>query len=220
MLTLPEELLLLSLDEQGNTASACATSLPYGLAGAALLDLRLMGKVQLDEGPVTILDPTPTGEPVLDAVLFAVYGHRKPLTLQKWVMQMTGKVPDLRGQALSRLIERGILREEEGRILWIFPSRKYPEVDGRPEASVVDRIRQAAAQFGQTDDRTRALMGLMKTCGLTGEVFDKSQRKAVDGLIEAMMADGDTGDVAKAVKSASDAAMAAIMVAASASASC
>src|SRR5438046_2234502 len=87
--------LLLALDDQtGRVFSRAVPSIPAGLAGACLLDLAVRERVALREasaagpawwqrltsGPrrLVAVDPTPTGDPLLDDVLASIAATYKP----------------------------------------------------------------------------------------------------------------------------------------------
>ncbi|WP_299036415.1 GPP34 family phosphoprotein [uncultured Pseudokineococcus sp.] len=178
-LTLPEELLLLVYDdEKGSTWS---TTLDVGLGGAVQVDLSLRGRVDVRDGDLVVLDATPTGEPVLDAALAEVAAGARPKPPKRWLTAL-GK--DARAASLERLVERGVLRREEGRVLGLFPRTRYPEADGGPEARVRQRLHDAVVVGTTPDARTAALASLVRALRLRGEVFRGEDRRATDRRLE------------------------------------
>ena len=66
MLTLSDELFLLSLEDKKNGVGFSRSfELPYAMAGAVLLELSLMGKIRLEGKRVIMLNATPTGSELL-----------------------------------------------------------------------------------------------------------------------------------------------------------
>ena len=66
---LAEELLLLAYDDETGKATMPRISLDLGMAAAVLVELALAGRVAYADGNLAVVDPTPTGEPIADAVL-------------------------------------------------------------------------------------------------------------------------------------------------------
>ena len=87
VMLLAEDLLLLVTDDGSGQLSAPAAQVDAGLAGANLVELALMNKVDLSAegeagkpGRIIVKDPSPAGDDVLDAALeiLAANQGRKP----------------------------------------------------------------------------------------------------------------------------------------------
>src|SRR6185312_10804577 len=73
MLTCAEELLLLAHDEKsGQFANLQDLLMNTALAGAALMDLALINRIDTDLRSLVVLDRKPTGEKILDFALNAI----------------------------------------------------------------------------------------------------------------------------------------------------
>jgi Golgi phosphoprotein 3 (GPP34) len=207
--SLPEELVLIATHEDGSLDSNAWSSLDNGIAGARLLDLALAGRIALDDGKLRIADPTPTGEPLADEALAAIEASEKPRDAKHWVGKLAkGSV---RKRVLEGLGERGVLAAERGKFLGLIPRTRHVEVDPAPEREARARVR--AAVLGEDpapDARTVALASLLKATGLTGEVFERSERKQAKKRIGELAAPDEVG---AAVKSVTDATTAAVTVA-------
>jgi len=209
-LTLPEELLLLVYDdERGSTWS---TSLETGLGGAVQLDLSLRGRVDVRDGDLVVLDGTPTGEPVLDAALAEVAATSRPKPPKRWLGAL-GK--DARAASLERLVDRGVLRREDDRVLGLFARTRYPEADGGPEDRVRQRLHDAVVVGTTPDARTAALASLVRALRLRGEVFRGQDRRATDRRLEEL-SEGDWAGAA-VKRSLDEVMMTTVMVATAAS---
>src|SRR5512144_686471 len=113
-----EDLLLLLTDDVSGRLSVAAGPVDVGLAGANLLELTLMNRVDLsgeaDEGKpgrVVVRDPAPTGDAVLDTALQVLAAHpgKKPSAV------LTPLSRHLRRTLYERLADAGVVRAEEGR---------------------------------------------------------------------------------------------------------
>ena len=144
MLTFAEEILLLRLDDEGEFLPVSESAMECVLVGAVLMDLSFARRVDTEPGRLLVIDSAPTGNPTLDRVLgrvadLGVGGARRDT---KAVVEMLSgsEASVIREEALSSLVERGILERVDERLLWVFRSRRYPVVDGQAEREVKLRI--------------------------------------------------------------------------------
>ena len=178
-LSLPEELLLLSTDnESGHAVCSASTALPFGLAGAALIELALAGHVRLEDKQVkTATNVHPPADEVLAQVLEVIRSSERTRSIQHWITKVGGTSGKLKDAWYDRLVRKHILEREEGRVLLIFPTRRYPEMNPRPEIEIRDRIRAVALGGARAGERTAALISLVHACSLAGGLFEKDDRK-------------------------------------------
>lgn len=214
MLKLTDELLLLALrDKKGTLVSSASMALPYGLAGAVLMELTLRQRLHLEDKKFSICDPTPTGDDILDEALAKIASSKKSRTPRYWVSKLSG-IKKMKNRLLDRLVYEGILRREEHRILRVIPSKRYPTVYSGPEMNLRERIRSVVLDGKQADDRTMIIISLLSACKLVNEVFDKEERKRAKKRIKEI-SKGET--VGKAVSDTVAGIQAAVFVAITAS---
>ena len=142
MLTFAEEILLLLLDdESGEFVPVPTWSRQCALAGATLMDLALENRIDTDLKKLVVIDRSPTGDDLLDPVLAAIADETETNDARYWVerigAEQSGWIQD---HALARLVNRGILESEGGRLLWVFRARRYPTIDGKAQREVRLRI--------------------------------------------------------------------------------
>src|SRR5690349_13601310 len=131
MLSLPEELLLLAIDDTtGKVSSPVPNALNYGLAGGVLMDLLIAGRLDLADEKLVLTDTTPTGDAILDDAALEIGRNRKAGDARYWIDKL-GR-DHLQKMVLERLVERQILRKEEHRIVWIIPVDRYPTANPAP----------------------------------------------------------------------------------------
>lgn len=182
--SLPEELLLLALhDEKGSVIPAAASVLNGALIGAVLMELGLLGRLREEPDGALLADPTPTGNEILDEALTWIAQADRPRMPSYWVGRLAGIMPRLKDRLLEQLVARGILERRERRILWIFPSRSFPLADAAAEQQARDRIRAAVLDGQVPDQRTAALIGLIRACNLTDEIFAPHERSRANRRI-------------------------------------
>lgn len=207
--TLPEDLLLLALDDQSGTVPLeQSMSLDYGLAGAVLLELLLAGKVSQQGGKLISAGAKPTGDEVLDTAMQKIGAAKRPRDLKHWVSTLSGN--HLRDHIVARLVAQGIVRREEHKILWVFPSQRYPTADPLPERALRDQLRAAVLDDDAPTPRLAALIALADACKLTDTLFSKAERKTVAPRLKAIAQGQDMG---KAVRGATEEMQAAVIAA-------
>jgi hypothetical protein len=185
MLTCAEELLLLAHDEKsGQFANLQDLLMNTALAGAALMDLALINRIDTDLRSLVVLDRKPTGEKILDFALNAIGAlPSKTKTIDALdVLRKQGE--ELEEIVIARLIERGILKEEEGRILWVFETRRYPLIDGKELREVKRRIADLLLSDEIPDPRDIVIIALAQSCGLLGRVFSESELSSAQDRID------------------------------------
>ena len=221
MLLAEDLLLLLTNDDTGRLAKS-GTEVDVALGGALLVDLTLMGRVDVAgpsesvrEGRLVVRDSTPTGDAVLDDALVTM-GEKEGKKPQGVVTRL-GK--GVRGRLYGRLAEGGLVRAEKGRVLGIFPIERWPAEDANHETSVRAGIASALREGRTSDPRTGALIALLLALKTVHKVMDASSVGLSKQELRASakrIAEGDWA--AKAVRQAIDSTNAAIIVVISSSA--
>ena len=210
---LHEEVMLLALKDEGGTI-ASGTNYKFALAGAVLAELLLSERIAVEERKkkkyAVLKDSTPLGDPVIDECLKKVVNAKKNQQLQTWVSRFSG-LKDLKNRVARSLVQRGILRADEDKVLLLFTRKIYPEVNPEPERKMIERLREAVlTEAEDIDPRTVVLVSLADSTGLLKVIFDKKDLKAQKKRIEQVV----NGDVSgKATKEAIEAMQAAVFVA-------
>ena len=179
-LTLYEEFLLLALrDDTGTNASG--VSLGFGLGAALLADLLLSNKVEVEQDGkrsfLKLMDSSATGDALLDECITKIQTAKRRAQLQTWVQRFSA-LKKLKERAAIKLCDRGILKHEEGTVLFVFKRQIYPEIDGRAEKEILGRLKRAIfTQTREMEPRTVVLVSLANSTGLLRVNFDKKKLK-------------------------------------------
>lgn len=209
-LTLSEEVMLLSLDDDSGAAKDRA-NVGWAAGGGVLVELTLCGRVDIGNDRVSVRDADPTQVPYLDEQLARIAEHGRPWKVADCLRAVA---KDAAGGATQELVDRGLLREEKKRVLGLFPTRRYPEVDGTGEEEVRRRLDRVVLEGIDPDERTASLVALLHGARLRGLAFPQREGRK---QVEARMAEISDGQwVQPAVRRAIDqaqAAMVAVMVA-------
>lgn len=193
-LTPAEELLLVSA-RPGSGRLRARESLTFGVAGAVLMELAVNGRIVVrdrrlvavdgwDDGPSAIGQhpggqerPQDRGQvgPLAEEWWKRVRARERPWRPQQAVAAvLSGKVYNT---VRAGLHERGLVQGERGRALGLFPRTRWSAADPAPGLEARDRLARAVAGGG-ADERTVALVLLADACGLSGELFAQTDRRA------------------------------------------
>jgi Golgi phosphoprotein 3 len=199
-LFLYEEIMLLALRNEKGTLATCFSE--YVIAGAILAELSLGRRISFDatgKRLVDLADPAPMGDPVIDECLQKLSAGKRRASLQTWVSRLAG-VKDLRHKVARQLCDRGILRAEENKVLFVFTRKDYPEVNPKPEERIVDRVRKAIfTEDDRLDPRTVVLVSLAHSAGLLQGAFGRREVGARKKRIEQIVNGELTGKAAREV---------------------
>jgi hypothetical protein len=167
MLGFVEEIVLLQLDDtHGNFVDLPLSAADVIIAGAALMDLALHNKIDSDLEQLIVVDRTPTGDDMLDDALAQLAASGDGQTVAGAIEQVSQSARRYHETALKRLVAKGVLREENGRWLWVFRTRRYPIIDDRETQEVRTRLRQVLLSDEIPDPRDVVLISLVDACGL------------------------------------------------------
>ncbi len=176
MLTFAEEILLLALDDQQGVIKPLPVSaMEYALSGGVLMDLALANRIDTDLKQLRVVDKTPTGDLILDETLRILQSQPIAQTTTHWLSYLAGQAKDLQDRVLKRLVEKGILKLENRKILWVFQVRRYPLQDNREVKEVKTRLRELIKSNEIPDPREAVLISLVNACRLFDEIFTEAE---------------------------------------------
>jgi hypothetical protein len=206
-----EEFMLLCLDDESGRRSISSEKIDPALGGALVVELALMERVNItsdDEGwhqrrRITITSTKPTDDAVLDDALAYLEG-KEGKKLQDVISPLTWHpmTKGLRKRLLERLAAEGVLTEQHGKALGVFPRTTWPAVDGRKEAEIRSRLCSALVDGLTPTERTAALIGLLHATGHLNRALPGEDKKLIRQRAKTL-AEGDWA--ARAVKQVIDA---------------
>lgn len=161
-LLVEDVLLLLFQPDSGSIAGE--NILFYVLAGAVLGDLTIQERIEVrTEGVLTNRVHALVTDGAPDELLVAGlrYIEEKPRDVQT-VLAAIG--PNLRAPVLDRLVERGDVARERGRMLGIFPATKLSLGSDR-RAGLIQKVRAVLVDGETPDVRTAASIALLSASG-------------------------------------------------------
>ncbi len=166
---LAEELILLMLNERtGYLEMVPGWDFSCVMAGAVIADLALEDRIDTDLDALYLVDPSPTGDDLLDPTLNEIAESRETRDTQYWIERNTARSEEIVSATLDRLVERGILDYESGGF-WtlsrsVSRSGHYPISDERTRQEAKARVLSVILNDFIPDPRDAILVALMHTC--------------------------------------------------------
>jgi golgi phosphoprotein 3 len=185
MLTLCEEFLLLSIHEaKGTFIGSSEERMRPGLAGSMLAELALLGKIQTTNNHrIKLIDDSPANDEVLDEALGTLKESEKDRKVGYWVNAFSERSDKLRKRAVKSLIQKGILAQDEDRLVWAAPSPLQAEMKASAKYLVIRRLRGIVLAQEELQVRDLVLFSLLRACGLLDLVFLNDERKLANRWI-------------------------------------
>lgn len=180
MLTIAEEVLLLFLDdEKGTLIRGPDIHVELALGGAVLMDLALANRIDTDPERLFVVDRTPMGDDVLDEVLARIVACEPERSTEYWLNEVREDTQALMSRLIDRLVDRGVLRRVEEKILWVFETRRYPVIDDREVREVKRRVTSILFSEEIPDPRDVVIIGLVNACDLLGAILHHREAERV-----------------------------------------
>lgn len=164
--TLGEDILLLAVRPNGTLASGDV--LRFGLAGSELVRLAMLGRVDVVDGRVVVLDSSAVGEAALDAALAAFAAAKKPPKAKDWVGAAKAEVTRA---YLARLEADGVVRSERSQFLKVFHATRWHVLDSARLAELKARADRIAASSGAVGTEDGAFAGLVHAVRVDSVLF-------------------------------------------------
>lgn len=187
MLSFAEEIYLLALDDVTGKIVIPSKDIVLNnvLIGADLAELAFLDKIDNDQEKIFILNTDPTGNPLLDDILKILSaGNTKELTIYHALKLLIPKAKDIENDVLEHLIKKGILKQVDEKILWIFPRRRYPIINNVEIKDVETRIREIVLSDTIPSPRDAVLISLVNTCDLFSEILSPRELRRSEDRIE------------------------------------
>lgn len=171
-LTLPDELILMLLDEEtGFFHQIPGWNLNCALVGAVLAELSLQERIDTDMQSLMLLDSRETGDPILDPILKEIAAETTTRNTSFWIERLAHYGETISDETLERLVARKILEHHDGDF-WTF-ARPGPwlDLDSYQEplsqfTFVKSRIGRAVFNNEIPDPRDILLVCLVNTCDI------------------------------------------------------
>lgn len=188
-LTLPEELLILTIHQDKGTYIGAATDkLKVGLAGALLTQLALHAKIEVDKNHrVNVLDGEPSGDDLADGVLAAIKESEKARKVGYWINAFTPKADSYRKRLVERLVEKGVLTVDDDHLNWVVPSPFHPEGKASTKYWLKRRLCDLVLADLEAGSAEVAFLSLVRAVDLLDLIFVKDERRLASNRINELL---------------------------------
>ena len=173
MLSFAEEIYLLALDETTGKPmiSPRDIEMQSALVGAILAELSFLHRIDTDIDKIYLLDATPIGNPVLDHALSMISGSTESQLISFWMNALRADSRLIENHVLKELVDKKILKQEDKKILWVFPTRQYPVIDGMEIQNIENRLRNLILSDEIPEPRETVLVSLVDACGFFQDIL-------------------------------------------------
>ena len=175
-LTLAEGFLLLALDNKKGKFLIDSIALNHGLAGAVLMKLTILKKINIEHRRVYVIDSGETGSAFYDSILQYLQARKKPRKVRFWVHKLATRLRKQKYELIDNLVRQGILIKQKQRLLGFIPCTTYPTVDSTPEDELRSQLLAIIRGKRTTDPKSLMLLSLLEATKLTRALF--YQRRA------------------------------------------
>ncbi len=189
--TVAEELLLLSMDEEyGEALTIPARNLGYALAGAVLMELSLLERIDTGTDTLNVTNSEPVGDDLLDPVLADIVDTSgEPRTPEFWVRRIASGSEALRQKTLERLAEQGAIEADDSGLFSLSRKTRHARYHSAPQSQqdVADirlRISQVIFSDEIPDIRSIVLIGLANACDMFKHMLSETEYEAASERIE------------------------------------
>ena len=176
-LSLPDELILTLLNEEsGYFHQVAGWDLHCAVVGAALAELSLMSRIDTDMTSLYLLDPSETGNAILDSLLREIAGEPVSRNAQYWIERFAPRAESIVDQTLDRLVDLEILQHHDGEFWTLSPTAWRSELlgsggEGNAVQFVRDRISNVIFNNEIPHPRDVIIICLVNTCDVFRFMF-------------------------------------------------
>jgi hypothetical protein len=172
--TIPEQFLAIAIDGQWDDRMERVGPGRMGaaLAGSVLLELAVLGKLRVQRDHFTVEEGS-TGDADLDAFAAQVQALG-PIPTAQAIRKLGKKATERIRPWKARAGRRGWLREERRRFLGVFPRSTTSILDEEVQGKLQNRLMRMLAGGGNPDVKSIALLGLIQSAGLLGQMVPSS----------------------------------------------
>ena len=173
-LTIPEEILLLSVNETGGVIPH-DKNFEVVLSASILMDLALSNRLDSDLEKLILVSNAPLNDILLDESLEMIFSKKETQNPSYWISQLAVRSKEFTEFIITSLILKKVLKVENQKLLWVFSKRKYPLVNDKEIKEVKLRVREIVFSNDIPDLRDIVIISLLHYGNLLPLVFTESE---------------------------------------------
>lgn len=203
-----EELLLCVLDAKTGKINSKNYNLSLALIGGLLMELILQGKLAIAEDKVILIDEHSTNDDLLDDILEEIKMIDRDHSTYYWIRILQQEFRNIEDTILKRLIEKGVLRFETHKLLWIFNQDRYFIQNFNVKELIRNNIVRIVIDKEESDHRTLALLSILHAINCECEVFTPDELESSIDTIRNLTASDEIGkSISNAINNTAEALM-------------
>ncbi len=171
-LSIAEGYYLIALDdEEGRVLAVTEKTVVPGVISACILELYLLKKITINGGVVNVIDTIGTGNGILDNILKKL---KSGVSILDQVEQLSIKFKNIEEDLNTLLVQRGILKKEETKLLWIPLSERMDNANYGFEQEIRDTLKAIVFKSSKPSASFTILFCLINFTHILNEVFKES----------------------------------------------
>ncbi len=182
-LSIPEEVLLLSVGENGGEVPQ-DKNFEVVLAASILMDLAILNRLDSDIEKLIPVDNKPTGDIVLNDALEMIFANKEVQDPAYWISQLAVRGEEFSESIIASLVLKKVLKIENQKLLWFFSKRKYPLVQDKEVKEVKLRVRELVFSEEIPDLRDIVIISLLNYGQMLQLVFTEFEISKYKARIE------------------------------------
>ena len=202
-LNIPEEIYLLSINDQGEQHQNFKDeNFDLIISAAILMDLALLHRIDSDSETIIPDKLVHIGDNLLDGVVDQIFEYDDNRRIDEWISHLSMHGPYFRDEIVLSLVRKSVLKIEDEKVFWFFSTRKYPIVDDSEQMEVQLRIRKLIFSNDLPDERDIVIVSILNSSNLLEAVFTAEEiEKYKDRIAQIAKMDFIGQTIAKVLKS-------------------
>ena len=185
-LNLIEKFLIIALDAKKGKFLIDSLSLHYGIAGAILLELSEMNKIEIDNKRLLLVDDKFTNIEVINASIKVIKKAKRKRTAKYWVNKIGNSASRYKKQILKGLSGKNVLSiHKKSYFFGLFNFYSYPLIDRKYKDDIVNHLLAIVLDNKKADLESILLLSLLNSSKLSRTLFaNKKDYKAANKRIK------------------------------------
>lgn len=176
-----DKFILLTLDQKKGKFLIDSFTLNYGLAGAILLELSELKKIEIKNRRIVVVDHKLINHQIIDASIKLINKSGKYKRPKYWIYKIGNKSSGFKKVILNDLYKNNIVKVDVSSYLWgMIKIKRYPVVNSKSVDEIIEKIRKVVLDKLKPDVEVILLLSLLASCKLTRILFStkKEHREA------------------------------------------
>ena len=195
-LNLIEKFIIIALDAKKGKFVIDSLSLHYGIAGAILLELSEMNKIEIENKRLILVDDKFTNDEVINASIKIIKRSKRKRTAKYWVNKIGNSASRYKKQILKDLSGKNILSiHQKFYFFGLLNFYSYPLIDRKYKDDIVNHFLEIVLDNKKADLESLLLLSLLNSSKLSRTFFaNKKDYKLANKRINELTKDIEISD--------------------------